>query len=83
MAWIKTIDESDATGDLKEVYGRIMDQRGMKRIGNVLKLHSLNPRALWLGAEFMWWLMRGESRLTFAQREMIATVTSAANHCRY
>ncbi len=83
MAWIKTIDERDATGELRDVYERIMGQRGMKRIGNVLKLHSLNPRALWLGAEFMWWLMRGESRISVVQREMIATVTSAANHCRY
>ena len=28
-------------------------------------------------------IMRGESRLTPAQREMIATVTSLANNCRY
>jgi alkylhydroperoxidase family enzyme len=83
MAWIKTIDEGEAGGELKEVYASIMEQRGMDRIANILKLHSLNPRALSLGADFMWWLMRGESRLTFAQREMIATVTSAVNQCRY
>ncbi len=57
-----------------------MGQRGMNRIGNVLKLHSLNLRALRF--RVYWWLMRGDSRLTFAQREMIATVTSAANSCR-
>ena len=83
MAWIKTIDEGEATGELKEVYDKLMEQRGMDRVANILKLHSLNPQALSLGADFMWWLMRGESRLTFAQREMIATVTSAANQCRY
>jgi alkylhydroperoxidase family enzyme len=83
MAWIETIDEGEATGDLEEVYAKIMEQQGTDRLANILKLHSLNPRALSLGADFMWYLMRGDSRLTFAQREMIATVTSAVNHCRY
>jgi hypothetical protein len=31
----------------------------------------------------MWEIMRGESKLTTAQREMIATVTSAAVYCRF
>jgi hypothetical protein len=38
---------------------------------------------MWHTAELMWAIMRGESRLTTAQREMIATVTSAALHCRF
>ncbi|MBI2089391.1 MAG: carboxymuconolactone decarboxylase family protein [Deltaproteobacteria bacterium] len=46
-------------------------------------LHSLNPKAMWHTAELMWEIMRGESRLTTAQREMIATVTSATLHCRF
>lgn len=81
MAWIKTIPESEATGQLKEVYDYIAKQRG--GFGNILRVHSLNPEALRRGADFMWWLMRGESRLTPAQREMIATSVSAALSCRY
>jgi hypothetical protein len=34
-------------------------------------------------ADLMWEIMRSESGLTTMQREMIATVTSVANHCRY
>ena len=45
-------------------------------------LHSLNPKAMWHTAELMWEIMRGESRLSTAQREMIATVTSATLNCR-
>ena len=29
MAWIKTIDEGEATGELKEVYDKVMEQREM------------------------------------------------------
>jgi uncharacterized protein YciW len=36
-------------------------------------LHSLNPKAMWHTAELMWEIMRGESRLTTAQREMELT----------
>ncbi len=81
MAWIKVIDENEAEGELKEAYDFIKQQRG--KFGNVLKLHSLNPKALRLGADFMWWLMRGESGVSTAQREMIATAVSAAANCRY
>lgn len=83
MAWIQTIDDGEATGELSEVYDRLREHRGNDRVANILRLHSLNPTALALSADFMEWLMRGESRLTFAQREMIATVTSAVNRCRY
>lgn len=82
MAWIKVISEKEAEGKLKEVYDYIAKQRG-GGFGNILRVHSLNPEALRRGADFMWWLMRGESRLTPAQREMIATAVSASLHCRY
>ncbi|RUA22242.1 MAG: hypothetical protein DSY79_03470 [Chloroflexi bacterium] len=38
---------------------------------------------MWSTAELMWEIMRGESGLTTAQREMIATVTSATLNCRF
>ena len=47
------------------------------------ELSSLNPLAMLYGRQFMLHIMRGPSRLTPAQREMIATVTSLASHCRY
>ena len=96
MPWIKIIPEHEAEGELKEVYRRIKAQRQGEKINQnrdsgsggapVISppmLHSLNPKAMWHTAELMWEIMRGESRLTTAQREMIATVTSATLHCRF
>ncbi|MDH3446008.1 MAG: carboxymuconolactone decarboxylase family protein [Deltaproteobacteria bacterium] len=95
MPWIKVIPESEADGDLKEVYRKIKEQRKGEKIIRQREsdtggppvsppmLHSLNPKAMWHTAELMWEIMRGESRLTTAQREMIATVTSATLNCRF
>jgi hypothetical protein len=95
MPWIKVIPENEAEGELKEVYKRLHDQRkGEKLIQERNKeaggppvtppmLHSLNPKVMWHTAELMWEIMRGESHLSTAQREMIATVTSAASNCRF
>jgi hypothetical protein len=95
MPWIKVIKEEDAEGELKEVYRKIREQRRGEKINQEREasaggapisppmLHSLNPKAMWHTAELMWEIMRGESRLTTAQREMIATVTSAALNCRF
>jgi len=95
MPWIKIIKEEEAEGELKEVYRKLREQRAGEKIHqdrdatdgappiSPPMLHSLNPRAMWRTAELMWEIMRGESRLTTAQREMIATVTSAAAHCRF
>jgi hypothetical protein len=95
MPWIKVIPEKEAEGELKEVYARLHEQRKSERLirerdqglgGPPVSppmLHSLHPKAMWHAAELMWEIMRGESRLTTAQREMIATVTSAALNCRF
>ena len=95
MPWIKVIKEDEAEGELKEAYRKIREQRQGERINQERDtdagdppisppmLHSLNPKAMWHTAELMWEIMRGESRLTTAQREMIATVTSATLRCRF
>lgn len=95
MPWIKVIPEREANGELKEVYAKIRAQRQGEKINqdrdagpgsppvSPPMLHSLNPKAMWHTAELMWEIMRGESRLTTAQREMIATVTAATLNCRF
>ena len=95
MPWIKVIRENEAEGELKGVYRKIGKQRAGERLnqersratgGSPLfppALHSLNPKAMWHTAELMWEIMRGESRLTTVQREMVATVTSATLYCRF
>ena len=95
MPWINVIREQDAQGELKEVYKKLRKQRAGERINQERNsaasgppvtppaLHSLNPKSMWHTAELMWEIMRGESGLTTAQREMIATVTSVTLNCRF
>ncbi len=84
MPYIKVIPEEEATGELADYYERIKEQRNQVRLaGTPMELASLNPKAMWHAAELMWHIMRGPSRLTTQQREMIAVVTSQAFYCRY
>ena len=94
MPWIKVILEHEADTERKEVYEKIAHQRRGEQINQERTnggrspitppaLNSLNPRVMWHTAELMWEIMRGESSLTTAQREMIATVTSTTLNCRF
>lgn len=81
MAWIRTIDESEAEGELAELYERYRDPAG--GVDNVLKIHSLSPASMKAHFDLYRLLMRGPSDLGRAQREMIAVVVSAINQCHY
>ena len=80
MAWIKWIDEGDATGRLKQIYSRLTTRRG---VDHILKIHSLNPESLEGHVNYYEHLMRGPSQLSRAEREMIALVVSTGNECFY
>jgi uncharacterized peroxidase-related enzyme len=81
MAWIETVDEDDATGNLRTQYDLATKRAG--RVFNILKLSSLNPELNRVFMEFYVRLMRGRSELSRREREMIATSVSRANHCHY
>jgi uncharacterized peroxidase-related enzyme len=81
MAWINTIDEKEAKGELKEIYERIKEKRG--KISNIMKVHSLNPKTMKYHLELYLNLMFGDSNLSRELRELIAVVVSAANNCEY
>ena len=81
MAWIKTIEPRDATGELKSEYDKAVSRAG--RVFNILKVQSLNPPALRASMEMYLATMHGPSGLSRAEREMMATVVSWANHCFY
>jgi alkylhydroperoxidase family enzyme len=81
MAWIRTIDEDDATGQLARLYGRMIEPWG--GVDNIMKIHALNPPSLKAHFELYKTVMRGRSPLSRIQREMIAVVVSAANQCHY
>jgi len=81
MPWIDTIDETDASGDLKDAYEALDAQQ--KKIANILRVHSLNAGAMERQMSLYTHLMFGRSGLSRADRESIAVVVSAANNCGY
>jgi alkylhydroperoxidase family enzyme len=84
MAYIKTVPPTEATGKLKEVYESGAGPSAARgKVSMIRQVQSLNPSALaaWRALDVE--IMRGESRITRRQREMIATVVSATNHCSY
>ena len=81
MAWIRIIDENEAEGLLARIYDTTRKRAG--RVFNVLKLQSQNPRTLQTGITHYSAIMKEDSPLTRAQREMLAVVVSSANECHY
>ena len=81
MPWVKPVEESEADGEVKEVYHRIAGDKG--RLGNLEKVRGLLPQTIRLQSELYKVLMFGPSDLSRVQREMIVLVISRANRCRY
>ena len=81
MAFIKTVDPQDAEGIVKQEYEKGIRRSG--RVFNILKIMSLSPVALRESIRMYLAIMYGESKLSRAQREMLATVVSQVNHCYY
>ncbi len=50
---------------------------------HIIRVHGVHPRTLRHHYDLYLELMRGPGPLSRIQREMIAVVVSAANHCRY
>lgn len=82
IAWIETVPEAAATGELKRAYQRAADAKSGK-VDHIMKIHSLNPASLIDHLHLYKTLMHGDSPLTLAQRELIGVVVSAINRCEY
>ena len=81
MAWITLASISQATGLLRAEYDAALARAG--RVGQIIKVKSLNPPALKHSTALYATLMHGPSPLSRAQRELIAVVVSKANDCHY
>jgi len=81
MSWIEEIDISEADGMLARMYADLVEKRG--KVSNILKAHSLNPKAMGDHLDLYMTLMFGKSGLSRAEREAIAVVVSASNDCAY
>ena len=81
MAWIRTIEEREAEGELQNIY--VEQKRQAGALANILKIHSLAAHVLAAHLEIYKAAMHTPGELSRAQREMIAVAVSAANHCHY
>ena len=81
MAWIEMIEPGKATGKLKEEFDRAIRRAG--KVFNILKVQSLNAGTLHASMQMYLASMCGSSGLSRAERELLATVVSWANHCFY
>ncbi|MEE8200016.1 MAG: hypothetical protein V3R29_02515 [Candidatus Acidoferrales bacterium] len=81
MAYIRTIAPDEASGELKRYYDAAVKRAG--RVYNIVRLQSLNPRALAASVSLYQTLMLGPASLSRATREMLATVVSRELHCFY
>lgn len=81
MSWIEVVQPARATGLLKQQFD--MATRRAGRIWNIVSIMSQNPLVMKASMEFYLAIMYGASPLSRRQREMLATVASAANGCVY
>lgn len=81
MAYIRYVEESEASVELNRLYDRYRDPGGA--VDNILRVHGHNPPSMAAHFDLYKTLMRGPSALSRAQREMIAVVVSSINGCHY
>ena len=81
MAWIHTVEVAEADGPLAREYDAAVRRAG--RVFNIVKLQSLRPEILRPFMQLYMAIMHGDSRLSRAEREMVATIVSRVNHCHY
>ncbi len=81
MAFIKTIHENEATGELADWYKRVGNPDGT--VDNVMKVHSLSLDTLRTHFEMYTAAMHRQSPLSRAEREMVAVTVSRLNGCNY
>jgi len=79
--YIELVEETDAAGPLREEYDAAIERAG--KVFNILKAMSLRPGVLRASMELYKEIMFGESGLSRRERELLATVTSAAQSCHY
>ena len=81
MAYIETVSDDEAQGLLARIYDAAKARAG--RVFQILRVQSLNPKSLQASLGFYQNAVLGESKVSRADREMIAVVVSRANDCFY
>jgi len=81
VPYIRLIDEAEADGLLAEEYDAAIERAG--KVFNIVKAMSLRPAVLRASIALYREIMFGESGLSRSERELLATVSSAAQDCHY
>lgn len=81
MPWIDVIPLEKARGILRKEYETALQRAG--RIWHIVSIMSQNPRAMQASMGFYSAILFGRSPLSRSQREMLAVIVSATNHCVY
>ena len=82
MPYIKTIEESEAAGQIKEIYEKRMDHHSGK-VSNIAKLFSLRPDLLEAQHSFSRAVQFGGSSLGVRREEMISVLVGSLLKCSY
>jgi alkylhydroperoxidase family enzyme len=81
LAFIRLIEEGEAEGLLAEQYEAAVERAG--KVFNIVKAMSHRPGVLRASIALYREIMFGESGLSRKERELLATVASAEQSCRY
>ncbi len=81
MPWIDQVPLDEATGPLKREFDKAFRRAG--RVWHIVHIMSQNPLVLKASMDLYVAIMNSPSPLTRAQRELLATVTSAELECFY
>lgn len=82
MPYIRQVEDGD---DAEPAVKRELDKARKRagRVWNIVRIMSPNAEAMRTSMSLYIALMKADSPLTHAQREMLAVVVSQENHCRY
>ncbi len=81
LTWLRVPEEEEIPPEVLELWAPSLEKLGF--VPNVLRLYALRPAHLLAWSAHHDELMKGDSGLSKAEREMIAVVVSVANECRY
>jgi hypothetical protein len=91
-AWIRVIGYDESTGPLREAYEAMRAASASRpsaydtptgEAANIVRCHGLDPEGLRLAFSLSKAAHWGPLSLPWADRELLNTVTSAANQCFY
>ena len=83
MPRIEWVEEAEATGEVAEVYRSFMEWRGRDQVAGIVKCFSHRPDFMAQMLEFSRTLHFSDGHLDQRTKELIATLVSGINRCRY